>query len=576
MPSRQDYYDRVADQARTAEAGGLTSDRAVLLLWYLRNVVGFDSIDAYDFVTDGPNDWGVDGLYLEKDVDGTDTERLVILQSKYTETPKDIGKKPVQELVSTAGHFRSVASIDALLAGPVEPRLSDLIKQFRLREKVAEGRLGDGRLKIQLVLVTTGFSGTHTKAEGAAANAGSDLSYLAIEDIDRIGPMALAVDSRMPRPETIEVTLPNSEVLVIGSKDERVAVAPIAADQLITWPGIDDRSLFDLNVRRAIGRNRVQGELDGAVERTADHPNFLAYHNGLTVVCDRFEVVTPDKLRIERPSVVNGAQSVIAFARKQGNLTSDLRVFVKLVEVATRPNLAREVSRRSNTQNPVNPRMLMANSGPQLRLEQEFKAAFPTIDYVTRPDAEIRPSGRYINNDDAAQLITAVFLQRPWLAVKRNSLFESENHAAVFQRAHSAAHVVLADEIALAVDRIQPKVPDYYRESWKLARIVLVYLAGQVLRTGEEAGDHTIISNPGSAFDLLSKPRALSGDARARLDDAAELAALVLRERFAAKGITDDYKKDFKNEGELKSLGASAATLYRLRGKLPPAPAGTP
>jgi hypothetical protein len=55
------------------------------------------------------------------------------------------------------------------------------------------------------------------------------------------------------------------------------------------------------------------------------------------------------------------------FKRNSRSLTPGLRIFVKLVEVRGRPSLAREVSRRSNTQNPVNPRMLMANSGPQLR-----------------------------------------------------------------------------------------------------------------------------------------------------------------------------------------------------------------
>ena len=574
MASRQDFYDSIAAQARTDEAGGLTKDRSVLLLWYLRNVVGFDSIDAYDYVTDGDDDWGVDGLYLVKDIEGTETERLVILQSKYTERPRDVGKAPIQALVATAGHFRSVAAVSAMLAGPIEPRLADLLREFRVRAKVAEGRLADGRLKLQLVLVTTGFSGIHTRAETVAANAGPDgEGFLVVEDVDRIGPMALAVDSRTPRPETIEATVATDQVLVIGPANERVAIAPLPANQLVTWPGIDDRSLFDLNVRRALGRNRVQGELDGATNRATDHPNFLAYHNGLTVVCDSFEVAPPNTLRIARPSVVNGAQSVIAFARNSAVLTPDLRVFVKLVEVATRPNLAREVSRRSNTQNPVNPRMLMANSGPQLRLEQEFAGQFPSIAYVTRPDAELRPAGRHVNNDDAAQLLTAVFLQQPWLAVKRNVLFESENHATVFQRAHSAAHVVLADELGLVIDGLQTDVPDYYRESWKLTRIVLVFLAGQVLRAGEEAGDHDLIGNPTGAFSSAGAARALTADAATRLADAASLAVLVLQERWDAKGKTDDYKKLFKNETELRTLGAAAANYYRLRSKLPPPPA---
>ncbi|MEO6197069.1 MAG: AIPR family protein [Dehalococcoidia bacterium] len=573
MPSRSDSFDRVSSQARTDEAGGLTSDRAVLLLWYLRNVVGLDSLDAYDYVCDGPNDWGVDGLYLEKDVDGTEVEHLKIFQSKYSTAPNTLKKRDVQGLIAAAEQFRTAANLETMLRGPIEPRLAALIKEFRLVEKVREGRLADGRLRLDLVLVTTGVVDGHAKAAADAANGAEGRSdYITSEDIDRLGPIAVAVDSRTPRPETLEVQVPSNDVLITGSPGERVAVVPLQAAQIVQWPGIDDRSLFDLNVRRAMGRNRVQGELDGAVAKTDDHPKFLAYHNGLTVVCDSFEVVDPDVLRIARPSVVNGAQSVIAFARNAAGLTGDLRVFVKLVEVATRPNLAREVSRRSNTQNPVNPRMLMANSGPQLRLEQEFAAEFPGVEYITKPDAELKPTGRFINNDDAAQLLTAVFLQRPELAVKRNSLFESENHAAVFTQSHSAAHVMLAHEIGQAIDRVQSDVPDHFRGSWKLTRIVMVYLAGQILRAGQEAGDHKLIADPSSSFQAGAPD--LTPDTLARLDDAAQLAAFALQERFDARGEADDYKKDFKNEGELRAIGAAASSLYRVRGKLPPKPSG--
>src|SRR5206468_5665886 len=137
-------------------------------------------------------------------------------------------------------------------------------------------------------------------------------------------------------------------------------------EDIVGWPGIDDRSLFELNVRRELRRNRVRDQLDGAIRRQHDHKDFLAYHNGMTVVCDSVSE-QPGKLIIRNASVVNGAQSAIAFARAadEGDLTEQLRIFVKFVEVAGRPQLAKEVSWRSNTQNAVNARNLMALGGPQ-------------------------------------------------------------------------------------------------------------------------------------------------------------------------------------------------------------------
>ena len=564
--NRRDFFDKVASQAREDEAGGLAQPRAVLLLWYLRNVLGVDALEAYEYICDGTDDWGIDGLYLEKETGASDFERLIVFQSKYLERPRDIGKRDVKGLGSTAHHLMTIANLQEMLLGPIEPRLRTLINDFKLLEKVTEGRLTDGRLRIDLILVTTGFAGTHTTREINATNgaAGRD-DYLVVEDIDRLGPVAEALEMRSLLPETLTVSVPATDVLVVEGRGPRIAIVPVRADEIIKWKGIEDRSLFDLNVRRALGRNRVRDELDGAIQRPGDHRDFLAYHNGLTVVCDRFDIRPPGTLLIEHPSVVNGAQSVIAFSRNHASLTSDLRVVVKLVEVRDRPSLAREVSRRSNTQNPVNPRMLMANSGPQLRLEKEFQDGFPAIAYVTRPDEAMKPEGRSINNDDAAQLLCAVYLAQPWLAVKRETLFLSESHAAIFAPAMTAAHVVLADEIGHAVDRRRERLPAAYRASWRLTRIVALYLAGEVLRAGEEAGHHQVLSDPAKAL----------GDApllRSRLDDAVSLAIIALAERFKKLGATDDYRKDFKNETVLKGLGSQSRAYYQIRQELPPAP----
>ena len=58
-------YDLLKRLASTDEAGGLAKERSVLLLWFLRNVVGLDDLDAYEYVCDGNLDAGIDGLFLE-------------------------------------------------------------------------------------------------------------------------------------------------------------------------------------------------------------------------------------------------------------------------------------------------------------------------------------------------------------------------------------------------------------------------------------------------------------------------------------------------------------------------------
>ena len=111
-----------------------------------------------------------------------------------------------------------------------------------------------------------------------------------------------------------------------------IVVCEVQAEELAAWPGIEDRTLFGLNVRGELRQNRVRTGLDTAIDTPADHPNFIAYHNGLTVLCHGFDATHPDHIRITDLSVVNGAQSLLAFHRHRVALTgSDLRVLVKFV-----------------------------------------------------------------------------------------------------------------------------------------------------------------------------------------------------------------------------------------------------
>ena len=58
-------FTRLQGVADPSEAEGLTKPRSILLLWFLRNGLGLDDIDAYDHVCDGDDDHGIDGIYVE-------------------------------------------------------------------------------------------------------------------------------------------------------------------------------------------------------------------------------------------------------------------------------------------------------------------------------------------------------------------------------------------------------------------------------------------------------------------------------------------------------------------------------
>ncbi|GAC1594694.1 MAG: hypothetical protein NVS3B21_16950 [Acidimicrobiales bacterium] len=548
--SKQEMYDLLAKLATLDEAGGLAKERSVLLLWFLRNVVGLDDLDAYEYICDGDEDNGVDALYLEPASGDDDHETLVIYQSKYTESPANVGPSSMNGLISTAAHFTTVESLEALLNSSIEPKLRHLIGKFELVRKLRAGAYTDGKLRVRIALITSGIMNAQAKRLVDSTNAANRSGYFTVHDLTRLGPLAQAVAT--PTVTTADIAAPckAGERIVIGTAPNRVVVASVRASDIVKWDGIDTRTLFELNVRREVRRNRVRDQLDGAIRRPHEHKDFLAYHNGMTVVCDSLEI-KPSKVIAKKPSVVNGAQSTIAFARAaaNGELTDNLRVFVKFVEVAGRPQLTKEISWRSNTQTAVNARNLVALGGPQERLSNDFATNFPSITYETRPDATLSlGAGTVIKNDDAAQLLCAVYNAMPWLAVKRLALFESENHAMIFSESITAAHVVFVDAVKRAVEAEKNRVPGTYRKSWQLTRMVLVYMVGQALRA--DAALRTLLDDPAAAVADLTV-------LATKLEQPAKIAAATLAQRADQRSRDnepDEFNVDFKRQDVLLEL----------------------
>jgi hypothetical protein len=559
---RKRAYALVKSQASLQEAGSLNRDRSILLLWYLRNVLGLDDLVAYDYVCDGSNDEGVDGLYLEPRQDEDDADTLVVYQSHYTQAPKDIGPNKLQRLVSIAAHFKDAVSMNDLLNDPkVEPALKRLITTFELVPKLQDGQLATGRLRVRLVLITTGVLNADAARLVKSVNKAEGQGYLTVYDLPRVAKIAEVVAAPASGVTTIDVAVPASDRLVITeTPHNRVMMAAVPAIDIVGWDGLESRKLFALNVRSELKKNRVRDRIDAAIRRADEHRDFLASHNGMTVTCDHFDDADAQVVTLHEPSVVNGAQSAIAFARgnADGELTNDLRVFVKFVEVAGRPHFASTVSERSNTQNAVNPRNLVANSGPQRRLEREFNKDFPKVLYITKPDATLDAAhkGPVIHNDEAAQYLCTIFNQEPWLAVKKNALFESDNYPNIFREDIHATHIVLCQAIADHIDAHKDRFPPRYRKSWKLTRLVACYLMTQVLRADDDLVD--ILDDPEESL----KSRA---ELAQRLKLPLGAAAVTLkkrRDKHERDDQDDDYTAEFKNTEYLKGLRDKARDEY--------------
>ncbi|MDC0716352.1 AIPR family protein [Nannocystis bainbridge] len=546
-------YNDVVTVARPSASEGLKKERAILLLWFIRNVMGIDDLEAYEYICDGDNDQGIDAVIFEP---GEETSTLVLLQSKYPESPKHVGVNELKHFAGTAQYFNSIKSLTRLLSENLEPELDALLRRFKVQDRMAAGTL-----RIRLIFVTAGVMTAQAKkyADTLCDQQGED--FISLYDAERLSPIVRAFKGPTTYKATVTIDCSAQNRFIVAIPDGRVAVCAVKVTDIVKWPGISDRTIFDLNVRRELRRNSVRKALDRAIDKKSDHANFVAFHNGLTVVCEEIDDKKRDTLGITNLSVVNGAQSTVAFHEAQASLTDALRVVVKFVEVKPDQQVAREVAIRSNTQNPVTTRNLRARDGVQLRLEAEFRNRHPKITFETRPDQSLPPGGRTIHNDAVAQLLCALYNEMPWLAVKRLLLFESEVYPQIFNDKITAEHLILADDVAKCIQDRKDLFPPEYTKSWQLTRLVAAFLVGQMLRTSRSL--EQILQDPASALN--------NSGTKGVLNELARMAATVLSQRADEKKQGqdfDDFKVDFKQKSVLHDLGKQARQQYLMFQKM--------
>src|SRR4029453_4288586 len=112
MSNRLDLsYPAILSNFGSHLVSGRTEARA-FLAWFLEHYYRLEETDAQDAVCDGPDDKGVDGIYVDENL-----ERIEILQSKlFQNQTKTLGDTTLKEFVGSIDQFRSADSIERIAA----------------------------------------------------------------------------------------------------------------------------------------------------------------------------------------------------------------------------------------------------------------------------------------------------------------------------------------------------------------------------------------------------------------------------------------------------------------------------
>jgi hypothetical protein len=477
-----DAYQLLEDQVAFALFGNRTLSTA-LLAWFIENVMREDPDQVEDAICDGGGDKGIDAIVFDEG-----SNELFVLQSKHrTSATATQGDADLKTFMGVAAYFGSTDGIDQLSASKPNEELTNLVGRLDLR-----ARFEEAEPTVRLVFVTN--AERDASAQDYLAAIKTQQPTIDLWDRERL----VDVAQRTARAGLLDEDItfhPVGDVITTDLADDaRMALALVPAAELVRLPGIENLTVFDLNVRLGLGNTKINRELRATIRRPDEHQSFPAYHNGLTLLTDQLSV-DDEGLSLEGVGVVNGCQSLLSLWRERGSITPELNLMVKVVETGGRAALADRITYRSNNQNPVNTRDLRANDRVQRDLQSEITSRYgDELFYDIRRGQPTDGAHAVLDNQLAAQMLLATWLGEPWAAVRKLKLFDQDYHR-IFRRA-TADKLFLAYMLNQEIEAARPKLRPELQTSFASVRFTLAHLVAQVLRLSD-LGER-LLEDPGS------------------------------------------------------------------------------
>ncbi len=506
------------------------------LNWFLENIFRLDEIEADDAICDRPNDRGIDGIYVDHTL-----ECIFVLQSKLKQSKGTTGDAPLRELAGTITQLDTPDSVQALLDGGGNVELKAVLTRNSIKGLVSKGYSVKGAFVCNRDLDANGQEFVDQTDNILVF----DPARIASEFID------IETEGGVKGQFTFDASYVTPMALQTGEVATSY-ILPVQALELVEMEGIDDGTLFSQNVRLSLGNTKVNKALRESVQDQAEHQNFPLYHNGVTILCDKAELEN-ERLTITNYVVVNGAQSLSTFKKTRANLSENLRVLAKVVQLND-AGLSRKITVNSNNQNAIKPRDLKATNDVQLRLREEFKGVAEGKYELEIKRGQPQTNGtQLITNEEAGRLLLAFDLMEPETCHQVYKLFD-DKYAEIFARPAVNANRIIF--LHLLMERIQATAPliDYKPLSkYGLTRFFLLSVLSELMR-GDNIGKE-IFQNPKLLFD--QEKLELFLDATQAI-----LKAIIVDLNYEVNEMGEkfDYKGDLKSPVKLREL---RATLLR-------------
>jgi len=530
------------DPIKHCHLPGRTESHA-FLLWFLLHYYRLDDTAAQDAVCDGPDDKGIDAVYVDENLETIDIFQCKLVQNAN----RTLGDTQLKEFVGTLAQLSTPQGIKELAGNTANTELAQLLKSEHVAKKVEDG------FPVQGIFLT------NIERDQNAIDYLAGRTDLRVVDKPELEQAYIATGPTAPVGTPVSFDVFGFDFAKYQIGDVTVVLAPLKGSELIRLDGIVNNELFAWNVRASLGRTKVNKDIGKSIDDPAEHKNFLLYHNGLTVLCEELDL-QDQKITISNYSVVNGCQSLTSLYDHRDKISDELRVLARLIKLTPEDELAEKITHHSNNQNPINARDLQSNSTIQRRLQNEFTQQYPGDIFYRIKRGEPDEAAKTIDNDEAGRLLLAFDLKQPWTCHQSYKILD-ELHADIFARPEVDSHRIVAiGDIHERVHGCLEDIENRLLASYRLTQYFILYLVREAL--GLDDVGKSFCTDP-HAFISQPNGRARLGKCTERMikDIVIDLNAEV-RERAEA-GNPLDFKREFKSPNQVRELTRAIIPQYQ-------------
>lgn len=395
------------------------NDGQRFVAWYLRNIFLLDKNSTKDAITDGPKDKQIDAVYIDED-----NQKIYIIQSKFYTGPS-VGSEPVREMQSVWLQLSDLKNMQANVNGKLKIKLAEIANA-----------LEEDSYSVCLMLITTSsfseeaqkdIAFLHKEISDKEDDSKYDFEFVAVDGGGVAENYSRAVEQSNP---TLTYTMPLEQgkymYTEIGATSVLIVAVPLR--ECIKLPGIKDGSLFQKNVRQSLG---ITNSVNKKIKKTiySEKCNeFFFFHNGITAICNKMDMLDNGTVKLVGLNVVNGCQSlntILSCSEKVKNEPESYVLF-RFYEIPQRDR-ADSISINTNTQSAVKARDLRSNDKRVLRMKRAYEQRFSEGYFATKRGEAIPADKKRDFTVELAYLgkqLTAWYMQRPNLSYGETKIFD--------------------------------------------------------------------------------------------------------------------------------------------------------